>query len=56
MNSSQLQKEKLHSEDYFGEQRNFWWNSDFINLLSQRWQLHRVSRMLDVGCGVGHWG
>lgn len=56
MENDQLRKTKLHSEEYFGEQRNFWWNSDFIDLMSERWQLSHVKHMLDVGCGVGHWG
>lgn len=47
---------KLHSEDYFGEQRDFWWNSDFLALMAQRWRLDQVQSMLDVGCGIGHWG
>lgn len=45
-----------HSEREFGEQRQFWWNPDFLALLSQRWQLDCVTSILDVGCGVGHWG
>lgn len=56
MENNQLPKKKLHSEDYFGEQRNFWWNSDFIDLMSERWQLSHVKYMLDIGCGIGHWG
>ena len=56
MENDQTQKKKLHSEEYFGEQRNFWWNPDFIRLMAERWELTNVKLMLDVGCGVGHWG
>ena len=45
-----------HSAAYFGEQRNFWWNDDFVALLGQRLRLSGVRRVLDVGCGLGHWG
>ncbi|WP_413578307.1 class I SAM-dependent methyltransferase [Bdellovibrio sp. HCB290] len=47
---------RLHSEEYFGEQRNHWWNLDFVELMAKRCQLHNVHSLLDVGCGVGHWG
>jgi 2-polyprenyl-3-methyl-5-hydroxy-6-metoxy-1,4-benzoquinol methylase len=49
-------KAKLHSEEYFGEQRNFWWNQDFIELMGKRLELQKAKTILDVGCGVGHWG
>ena len=48
--------EKPHSADYFGESRDFWWNRDFLELMSVRWNLDRVRQALDVGCGLGHWG
>lgn len=51
-----MPKVKLHSEEYFGDQRNFWWNQDFMELMAQRLQLQNVKMGLDVGCGVGHWG
>lgn len=54
MTEEQIQK--LHSADYFGEQRDFWWNRDFLALLGQRWKLEKVNTVLDVGCGLGHWG
>ena len=47
---------KPHSAEYFGEQRDFWWNADFVALMAKRWQLDGVKKALDVGCGVGHWG
>ncbi len=49
-------KKKLHSEEYFGEQRDFWWNSDFLELMAKRWRLDQCRFMLDAGCGIGHWG
>jgi SAM-dependent methyltransferase len=47
---------KGHSEDYLGESRDFWWNSDFIALMARRWRLDEVHTVLDVGSGRGHWG
>ena len=47
---------KLHSAEYFNETRDLWWNRDFLNLMSQRWQLFKSKNILDVGCGVGYWG
>lgn len=49
-------EQQLHSADYFGDQRDFWWNSDFLELIGQRWQIDKVNTVLDVGCGIGHWG
>ncbi len=48
--------DKPHSADYFGDARDFWWNRDFLELMARRWELSRVKSVLDVGCGVGHWG
>jgi ubiquinone/menaquinone biosynthesis C-methylase UbiE len=45
-----------HSAEYFGDTRDYWWNHDYVELIARRWELHRVRDMLDVGCGVGHWG
>ena len=42
---------KPHSADYFGDTRDFWWNRDFLALMSARWNLGAVKRILDVGCG-----
>lgn len=50
------EKEKPHSAEYFGKQRDFWWNRDFLELMARRWHLGEVSTVLDAGCGVGHWG
>ncbi|MEZ4308105.1 MAG: methyltransferase domain-containing protein [Polyangiaceae bacterium] len=39
-----------------GEWRDTWWNADFLSLMAKRWRLADVQRVLDIGCGVGHWG
>lgn len=44
-----------HSAAYFGDQRNFWWNEDFLGLMAGRLGLAKVSRALDAGSGLGHW-
>jgi ubiquinone/menaquinone biosynthesis C-methylase UbiE len=44
-----------HSAEYFGEERDHWWNGDFLDLLADRLRLGEVSRIADIGCGVGHW-
>lgn len=45
-----------HSAEYFGESRDYWWREDFVAFLLERWGLRGSRRVLDVGCGVGHWG
>jgi SAM-dependent methyltransferase len=45
-----------HSAEYFGDTRDYWWNPDFLELMGKRFSLDRVKDVLDVGCGVGHWG
>src|ERR1043165_4598562 len=47
---------KPHSADYFNELRDLWWNADFLELMAKRLEFGRVASVLDVGCGVGHWG
>jgi ubiquinone/menaquinone biosynthesis C-methylase UbiE len=44
-----------HSEAHFGAYRDFWWNSDFLSLCAARLDFQSRRRVLDVGCGVGHW-
>jgi len=51
-----MEKKKLHSEEYFGDQRDFWWHRDFIQLMAKRWHLQKFKTILDVGSGQGHWG
>lgn len=47
---------KPHSAEFFKEFRDYWWNADFLELMGRRLSFENVSRVLDVGCGVGHWG
>ncbi|MDP5121461.1 MAG: methyltransferase domain-containing protein, partial [Spirosomaceae bacterium] len=44
-----------HSETYFHDGRNFWYNEDFLDLMAKRWSLNRYKTMLDIGCGLCHW-
>lgn len=44
-----------HSAEYFGAQRDFWWNRDFLDLMARRWKLAEASSLADIGCGLGHW-
>ena len=44
-----------HSAAYFNEQRDFWWNADYLQLVARRLRLSEVSSALDVGAGIGHW-
>ena len=46
----------LHSAEYFVKSRDYWWNQDFLELMGKRWDLKNVRSVLDVGCGIGHWG
>lgn len=44
-----------HSAEYFGPQRDFWWNRDFLDLMAKRWRLDEATTLADIGCGQGHW-
>jgi ubiquinone/menaquinone biosynthesis C-methylase UbiE len=44
-----------HSAEWFGEQRDFWWNRDFLDLMARRWRLAEAGSLADIGCGLGHW-
>jgi SAM-dependent methyltransferase len=39
-----------------GDWRDTWWNDEFLAMMAQQWGLEKVKTILDVGCGVGHWG
>ena len=47
---------RLLSSEYFGIERDFWWNDDFVALMVKRLRIRSARQVLDVGCGVGHWG
>jgi SAM-dependent methyltransferase len=53
---NEFKGQTAHSAEYFGDTRDHWWNRDFLELMAKRWKLDAVRDMLDVGCGVGHWG
>ncbi len=53
---NEFQGQAAHSSEHFGDVRDHWWNVDFLQLMATRWKLDAVRDMLDVGCGVGHWG
>ena len=53
---NQFKGQAEHSAECFGDTRDHWWNLDFLRLMAQRWKLGAVRDVLDVGCGVGHWG
>jgi len=47
-----------HSAAHFGQQRDFWWNPDFLELLGRRITAAAsgpVRAVLDVGAGRCHW-
>ncbi|MEH0157047.1 class I SAM-dependent methyltransferase [Limibacter armeniacum] len=44
-----------HSENYFNDYRDHWWDKDFLDLMANRLNLHKYQKMLDVGCGLCHW-
>ncbi len=44
-----------HSAELFGEQRDFWWNRDFLDLMAVRWRLSEAASLADIGCDLGHW-
>jgi ubiquinone/menaquinone biosynthesis C-methylase UbiE len=55
MSSSERKLEEAHSSDQFGEQRDFWWNRDFLDLMARRWKLAEACSLADIGCGLCHW-
>lgn len=50
-----LKEELAHSEAYFHDGRNYWYNTDFLELMAKRWQLGKHNTLLDIGCGMCHW-
>jgi SAM-dependent methyltransferase len=54
--ANEFKGQTAHSAEHFGDSRDYWWNLDFLRLMAKRWRLDTVREVLDVGCGVGHWG
>jgi ubiquinone/menaquinone biosynthesis C-methylase UbiE len=44
-----------HSEEYLNDTRDLWWNRDFLDLMSKRWDIAKYQSLLDVGSGLCHW-
>jgi SAM-dependent methyltransferase len=45
-------QEKLHSADYSGPERDYWWNRDYLELVAARLELGSVRSVLD---GLRRW-
>ncbi|MFO7550209.1 MAG: methyltransferase domain-containing protein [Haliea sp.] len=48
-------KQTAHSEEYFGDYREHWWNPDFVHLMAARLEWAAAQHVLEVGSGAGHW-
>ncbi|WP_167858760.1 class I SAM-dependent methyltransferase [Methylobacterium nonmethylotrophicum] len=44
-----------HSAEHFTNDRDHWWNADYLDLLQQRYALQTCRRVLEFGAGIGHW-
>lgn len=53
--SDKRQPDEPHSARVLDDTRNTWWNDDFLSLVAARTGLDQCSRVLDVGCGHGHF-
>src|ERR1700674_2182718 len=51
-----MSQNKPHSEAVLNDVRDYWWSPDFMAVMAKRLELQQVKSMLDVGCGIGHWG
>lgn len=51
----QSSQNRPHSAEYFGGDRDFFWNADFLDLMARRLDLQSIESVADLGCGVGHW-
>src|SRR5262249_22670648 len=47
---------KPHSADFLTDHRDLWWSSDYLDLLARRHRTTEIGSLVDVGCGLGHWG
>jgi SAM-dependent methyltransferase len=50
-----MSTDEPHSQLYFTDARDHWWNDDYIALVAKRVGLDRARRVLDVGSGQGHF-
>ncbi|MGZ3416809.1 MAG: class I SAM-dependent methyltransferase [Polyangiales bacterium] len=50
-----MSSEKAHSERYFTDSRDHWWNSDYLGLLARRLDVASARTILEVGTGQGHF-
>jgi SAM-dependent methyltransferase len=50
-----MDADEPHSQLYFTDLRDHWWNDDYVALLARRSGLDRARRVLDVGSGQGHF-
>lgn len=44
-----------HSEEYLTDERDSWWNEDFLELMAKRWGLNQYTTIADIGSGRCHW-
>lgn len=44
-----------HSAAQFTPSRDYWWNSDFLDLMARRLDLASRHNILELGAGKGHW-
>ena len=44
---------EAHSEDILTEEREYWWNDDYLELLANRLHFKDCSKIADIGCGTG---
>lgn len=53
--ANEFEGAEAHSAEYFGDQRDYWYNADYLDFLRRSWGLDSVCTVLDVGSGAGHW-
>ena len=54
--SSLSLKEYSKLTGFDSDWRDSWWNDEFLAMMGKKWHLDQIHTVLDVGCGVGHWG
>ena len=52
---NEFKGQSAHSAEYFGDTRDYWWHEDQVRLIASSWHPNEIKKVLDVGCGVGHW-